>query len=486
MKKILLILGILFTQTLYAADYIESYPLTYSIISQEDLTVGVVSVDKNYNETTLTIPAQIQYNDQTYTVIAIEDLRIQKSKTLEIPATVEEYSIYNHYDSSLEYISVDESNPVFASVCGILYNKNLDTLIQCPPKKEGEVKIHEGVTMIGDRAFMNCELIKTIVLLNCVKKIGDQTFYGCENLKNIFLSSSLEEIGHSSFHSCSSLETITIPNSVNKIGYFAFWGCSELKSIKLSDSLEVLELATFESCISLESIDIPSSVKILESSVFEYCLNLECIYIPAKVEKLDGAFCNCPKLSNIIIDEENPYLCAENGIIFNKGKTILVSYPTAAEAVEVQDGIKEIGGAAFMDCRALTKITLPASIEIIGPSAFYDCYDLKTLILYAMEPPYLDVTAFTAEVSPKPNPDIYVPAQSLDLYKNAREWKERKDKIFSIDDMADIRDLTDDDISYEVFSIQGIHITSTKNKDDIHNLPSGLYIINGKKIFLKN
>ena len=66
-----------------------------------------------------------------------------------------------------------------------------------------EYTIPEGVTSIGNRAFMSCSGLVSITIPNSVKSIGESAFNGCE-----------------------SLTSITIPNSVTSIGNFAFYGCN--------------------------------------------------------------------------------------------------------------------------------------------------------------------------------------------------------------------------------------------------------------------
>ena len=50
-------------------------------------------------------------------------------------------------------MDVSPDNPCFASVDGVLYDKNLGVLIRWPEGKMGAVEISNGVTGIGDYAF---------------------------------------------------------------------------------------------------------------------------------------------------------------------------------------------------------------------------------------------------------------------------------------------------------------------------------------------
>lgn len=464
MKRIIIIIfGIIFSQAVFGAQNMVVWPFHYSMISVEDMTVKVVGVFDDYNEEILTIPSQMEYNHKIYTVTEIGDLRI-KAKTLEIPETIEDILDNRsfQYSRNLERIMVDVNNPVYASEDGILYTKNKETLLSCPAGRLEDVTIPESVNRIEEFAFFNCAHINSITL-----------------------PQSLTAIETYAFAYCTSLETISIPNSVTQIGHMAFVDCPALKHVELSNSVEELEFGLFERCSSLTSITIPSSVKEIHHWVFLACTSLKTIYIPASVEKINHPFPLCPNLTSIIIDEENPNYCAENGIIYNKDKTILVGYPSATGKVEVQEGIIEIGEYAFEENTNLTYILLPASIKSINADAFYDCYSLETVVLLSPTPPELGLSVFGAEAPPWLNPNIFVPDQSIDLYREAPEWSKRKDNIFSIDKIAAVRDnQIQNETKYRVFSVQGTHILSTDNADALRELPSGIFIVNGKKVMV--
>jgi hypothetical protein len=77
-------------------------------------------------------------------------------------------------------ISVDDANPDYASVDGILYDKEVRTLITCPAGKRGEVRIPPSVTTILGWSFLGCDKLKRIVIPNTVTDIQDNAFAGCD------------------------------------------------------------------------------------------------------------------------------------------------------------------------------------------------------------------------------------------------------------------------------------------------------------------
>ena len=88
-----------------------------------------------------------------------------------------------------------------------------------------KVIIKNGVTSIGERAFLNCSGLTSVTIPNSVTSIGSLAFYYCRGLTSVTIPNSVTSIGSSAFYGCSGLTSVTIPNSVTSIGTAAFSGC---------------------------------------------------------------------------------------------------------------------------------------------------------------------------------------------------------------------------------------------------------------------
>jgi hypothetical protein len=119
---------------------------------------------------------------------------------LTIPASVTSIVDYAFVLIGSTAINVNSGNATYASVDGILYNKALTTLIQCPTGKQGTVAIHEGVISIGAQAFYVCDkLTGDLIIPVAVTSIGDHAFANCNGLANVIIPDSVTTIGSSSF-----------------------------------------------------------------------------------------------------------------------------------------------------------------------------------------------------------------------------------------------------------------------------------------------
>ena len=86
-----------------------------------------------------------------------------------------------------------------------------------------------NVISIGEKAFMNCNIVTSVNIPNGIKSIGDYSFYRCTALTSASIGKSVTMIGRYAFYGCTNLSSIIIPQSVNNIGYLAFWGCKGLE-----------------------------------------------------------------------------------------------------------------------------------------------------------------------------------------------------------------------------------------------------------------
>jgi hypothetical protein len=77
----------------------------------------------------------------------------------------------------------------------------------------------------------NTNVTSVVIPPNGVTSIGNYAFLRCYNLSRVTIPSNVISIGKYAFNSCSSLTSITIPASVTNIGSVVFNFCSSLKTV---------------------------------------------------------------------------------------------------------------------------------------------------------------------------------------------------------------------------------------------------------------
>jgi hypothetical protein len=191
-------------------------------------------------------------------ITAIGELAIQVCDNIETIgigkniATIDKWGIVGN--RHLKRINVTPENPYFASVDGILYSKDLKTLLTYPNantavysvggklEKPSVFAVPAGVTTIAHAAFYECYAVQEIMLPSTITTIGVRAFHACTLLEKINLPEGLLTIGNDAFLQCEELTTITLPSTLQSIGDFALYRCSaDLKVIILPSQAQLTQ-----------------------------------------------------------------------------------------------------------------------------------------------------------------------------------------------------------------------------------------------------
>ena len=291
------------------------------------------------------------------------------------------------------------------------------------------VTIGNGVTSIRKNVFGNCE---SLVEFNgkyasedgrCLIVDGVLNSFAPYGLTEYSIPEGVTSIGEAAFIGCSSLESISIPDSVTSIGDYAFKGCSSLESVTLPDSVTSIGEAAFLGCSSLASITIPDGVTSIGYDAFADCERLA--EFNGKYASEDG---RCLIIDGVL-KSFAPYGLTEYAI--PKGVTSIGDYafygcPSLA-SVTIGSGVTSIGYDAFADCTSLASVTIGSGVTSIGFSAFDGCSSLAEVYCKPTTPPSGDYYMFDNNASGR---KIYVPAKSVSAYKNARYWSNYKSYIY--------------------------------------------------------
>jgi hypothetical protein len=215
-----------------------------------------------------------------------------------------------------------------------------------------------------------------------VKEIAADAFWHRSNITSVFIPNSVETIGYYAFADCSGLTgDLIIPNSVKTIGEVAFYGCSSLTgNLIIPDSVTTIGDSAFAYCSGFTgNLIIGNSVKTIGYRTFSYCSGLT---------------------GNLIIG----------------------------------NSVETIWKYAFADCSGLTgDLIIPDSVTSIGEGAFYSCINLESITINRSESE--GITALGGGfvfVGCNALTSIYVPADSVDAYRNAENWSAHSGKIKAI------------------------------------------------------
>ncbi len=296
------------------------------------------------------------------------------------------------------------------------------------------VKLHDAITVIGQKAFMNCEKLPEIALPanEAFKILNSSTFEGCTKLKTVTGGRNITTINAKAFLNAAALEGYIIPSTVTKIDSEAFSGCSLLDSaipsgvtaigtkafmncsslgktarIILPSEITTINANTFEGCVSMaapvipvkvktiganaffgcssttfDKISIPDSVTTIGNSAFEGCSNLSTITFALEgcTTIGDRTFANCTKLSAATLPTTE--LTKVGAYAFENCKALTsITLPTTINQTTNKVKTFTLGIGAFSGCSSLTNVTLSSGITVINNELFLNCYSLGSVEL---------------------------------------------------------------------------------------------------------
>lgn len=252
------------------------------------------------------------------------------------------------------------------------------------------------VFQVADSAFRHSKWIKKLVLPEEVRFAMAYSFDDCPNLEEIEMQQNVSYIDDCAFGHCPSLRSISVnrknpylyvedsvlfrrdpfhvvrcvpvktgeynvPQGVKEICHMAFQGCDKLTQINIPDDVGKIRPFAFMDCTSLLSVDMPSSVVDNEIKIFAGCTNLQHVNLSPRA-----------------------VILAQN---------------------------------TFEKCSSIKQITLPKSMIRIGRQCFWQMDSLQTVVNLSTEPQEIADSTFSRYG------DLYVPDESVGLYRKAAQWK---------------------------------------------------------------
>ena len=289
----------------------------------------------------------------------------------------------------------------------------------------GSLTIGNNVTSIGDLAFSKCSgFTGSLTIGNSVTSIGAYAFSNCSGFTgSLTIGNSVTSIGEYAFSSCSGFTgSLTIPNSVTSIGDYAFHGCSEFTgSLTLPNSITSISNGTFGLCEGLSgTLTIPTSVTSIGERAFQSCKEFSgSLTIPNSVTSIgEYAFFSCSGFTGSLTIGDSVTSIGKYAFAFCSG---------FAGSLTIGNAVAFIGDNAFYYCSGFSTLKIGTGVKEIVHFAFYFT-KFNEITSEAAIPPTIIfdednkyTKAFTSSNYSKP---LYVPAESLQDYKTAYEWKD--------------------------------------------------------------
>ena len=281
------------------------------------------------------------------------------------------------------------------------------------------------IRSIGNESFRECYSLEKVEFDSECKlsTISNTTFYKCTNLKEVILSPSILTLSQRAFGSCSNLKKINL-DKVSTIGNIAFENNSKASLyIDTMTSVESIGTSAFSSC-NLAHISIPNTCHTIGSKAFNNNYDTNSIHIGSAVNNMSpDSFYDVgrDKLESIKVSEENPTYDSRNGCnaIIETGTNTLIK---GCKNTSIPDGVEIIRAGAFYYLSfSKKKFDFPSTLVKFTGNPFPYTY-VYTLIFRSQTPP-------TGTFSSSSISSIFVPDDSIELYKSATNFANYIDKI---------------------------------------------------------
>ncbi len=400
--------------------------------------------------------------------------------------------------SSLKSITVDPASEYYASVDGILFSKDMKTIVKYPiGLRTTTYTIPEGVENVATCCFDHMDTFTEVKVPSTLRTIGKYAFWANDQVTVFdFSNTQLEEVEEGGFTMCTGVKIYKFPDTAKKLGDLVFYDNESVIEMDLGNGVEYLGDNIFQRCYSLKNLHIPASVTYIGSDIFA----------------------ECPSLESVTVSPESETFCVQDNILFTKSIDQLIKYPIVLEApeytvpssvkniyfaafagncnlkkVNTGDGTEKIESYAFRDCLNLEEVWLGSNLKELGEGAFMiysQEFMSKINVIYcaAPEPPkmngYLPAEIWETAI-------LYVPQESFDAYKANFRWNKIEDmRPFDFASAATVsEDMLGPSITVEdgvinvsnaaevsVYTVSGSMVYSGHAKT-IGNLPAGVYVV---------
>lgn len=391
---------------------------------EENTKGGLIAKYNEYGIWGETAPDHF-YIPETYEGKPVESLDLcnflpPKMVVLSIPKSLNEIRFNEHnFAPALESIVVDPDNNSFWTDGVGLYTKDRTKFLRLLNLSLEEYSVAEGTIILGKQAFINCFVLRKVVLPDTVRELEESVFSAGYRAGEEPVDREVIGIEHAQFEDVSSVyqttyfrdnpniisgktfvvcreyggSKFTVPDGMEVIGRSCFERFKgdvqeELEEIVLPDTVRTIKERAFAGNRRLKSVKLSEKLENIPEGAFNHCESLERLYVPASVTDFslfslpenNKAFGSNPsKLKEIIVSEDNLFYCSLEGVLFSKDMKTLLFAPRnlSLKSYVVPEGVERVMDYAFTDNHNLVEVRLPDSVKTIGDYAFANCKALQ-------------------------------------------------------------------------------------------------------------
>lgn len=284
-------------------------------------------------------------------------------KCRDVICTYDHYTTGPFYDSSCDRLTFSDGVESIPSC--LFYGSHLGV---------SSIVLPEGVRTIGDRAFNECDAIKSITLPSTLERIGAYAL-SSTCIASVDFGDNLSYIGDGAFYN-TKIEELTLPEGLEYLGDEAFGNINCLKTVNFNCCHAVSKDEIYGSQFGpSRRLGVP-----FKSSTCEI-LNIgpEVRYLMPNF--MAGEWGNRKNIKSVDLSKIG-YI-GESAFEY-----------TALESVVLPDVMEEIPTHLFYECYNLSEVKMPVSCKRIGTGSFSGCFSLNPCRLLPEDVEEIGIGAF--------------------------------------------------------------------------------------------
>ena len=299
----------------------------------------------------------------------------------------------------------------------------------------GSLILPEGLISLGVASFWDCRsLTGTLSLPSTLKTIGsakgymsdwDGTFAGCGFVCELKIPDGVTVIGMGAFKGCKGLYgELRLPEKLEYLGEGAFYNVLNMTgSIEIPQGVSEIPSNCFRSSGFNGNLKLHDGITAIGSDAFSETPLKGELVLPKNLTVVSiGAFYGCDFSGTLIIPEA----------VQTIGDMAFAYNWRLMGVLEIPEGVLSIGAGAFAHCRSIEGVVFPESLESIryeptyyeNGGAFEGCYGIGSIVCKGSIPAYVQSGAFNGVA--KDNFTLEVPESAITLYQTEPGWMDFK------------------------------------------------------------
>lgn len=281
---------------------------------------------------------------------------------------------------------------------------------------------------------------------------SDNVFTGCTSLTSVdfraidYVCTTVEQTEISRYYmqlfkNCSSLTTVKNYN-VNWISQFMFDGCSSLQTINLSN-VKYIQTDGLRGCTKLNvtenGLDFTKIIE-LGNSCLSGCLGVGDVELPL-CTGFGRAFAGCNSVTSVSNCPNITEMPSSGNQWYDEyGGWESTFMSTSIETIDLSLSSFSKVPQSIVGCSNLRIVKLPSTVTQVDALFIMKCASLQALVMLATTPPTVNYRGssdtFLGGTTTNQNLKIYVPDESVSLYKTENGWRDRASNIFPMSQFA--------------------------------------------------